>query len=162
MSEVSGDRPDLPLRGGASVTDAVRRSAAWAILGVSAACALIVMVVGLPRYPLELLPWMLVYGAAVGVTAVILIRVPWHPLAVWLAIGSLISARDVLLPVLELQLASDAPAAPIALLVVLLQWVSVLPVIGVAHVLGLFPDGEVHHRYEGVALRLTWLILVFP
>ena len=59
---------------------------------------------------------MLVYAASVAVTSVILIRVPWHPLALWLAIGSLITARDVLLPVLEIQLASDAPAASIALL----------------------------------------------
>jgi signal transduction histidine kinase len=29
-------------------------------------------------------------------------------------------------------------------------------------VLGLFPDGEVHRRYERLTLRLTWLILVFP
>ena len=120
------------------------------------------MVAGLPRYPLYLLPWMLVYAASVAVTSVILIRVPWHPLALWLAIGSLITARDVLLPVLEMQLASDAPATSIALVNLALQWISLLPIIGIAHVLGLFPDGEVHRRYERVTLRLTWLILVIP
>ena len=109
-----------------------------------------------------LLPWMLVYAASVAVTAVILIRVPWHPLGLWLAIGSLITARDVLLPVLEIQLASDAPAASIALVNLARQWISLLPVIGIAHVLGLFPDGEVHRRYERTTLRLTWLILVIP
>ena len=120
------------------------------------------MVAGLPRYPLYLLPWMLVYAASVAVTAVILIRVPWHPLGLWLAVGSLITARDVLLPVLEMQLASGAPATSIALVNLVLQWMSLLPVIGIAHVLGLFPDGEVHRRYERVTLRLTWLILVIP
>jgi signal transduction histidine kinase len=129
---------------------------------VSIVCCVIVMVAGLPRYPLYLLPWMLVYGASLAVTSVILIRVPWHPLALWLAIGSLITARDVLLPVLEIQLASDAPTTSIAVLILAMQWISLLPVIGVAHVLGLFPDGEVHRRYEGAALRLTWLILVIP
>ena len=102
MSAVSGDTPGLPARGGASAAAVVRRTVAWAILGVSTVCGVIVMVVGLPRFPLYLLPWMLVYAASVAVTAVILIRVPWHPLALWLAIGSLITARDVLLPVLEM------------------------------------------------------------
>ena len=115
MSAVSGDTSGLPVRGGASVIAVLRRSAAWAILGVSTLCAVFVMVVGLPRYPLYALPWVPVYAATVAVTAVILIRVPWHPLALWLAIGSLITARDVLLPVLEMQLASDASAASIAL-----------------------------------------------
>ncbi|MFE6255797.1 histidine kinase [Agromyces sp. NPDC057865] len=95
-------------------------------------------------------------------TSIILIRVPWHPLALWLAIGSLITARDVPLPVLELQLASNAPPASIALSNLVLQCVAVLPLIGVAHVLGLFPDGEAHHRYEAAALRLTWLTLLLP
>jgi len=162
MSEVSGNTPGLPARGSASAFAVVRRNVAWVILGVSTVCGVIVMVVGLPRYPLYLLPWILVYGASVAVTAVILIRVPWHPLALWLAIGSLITARDVLLPVLEIQRAADAPAASIALVNLGLQWVSLLPIIGVAHVLGLFPDGEVHRRYERATLRLTWLILVIP
>ncbi|HEX5730432.1 sensor histidine kinase, partial [Microbacterium sp.] len=77
-------------------------------------------------------------------------------------VGSLITARDVLLPVLETQLASDALAASIALVNLAYQWISLLPAIGVAHVLGLFPDGEVHRRYERGTLRLTWLILVGP
>lgn len=162
MSEVSGNAPGLPARGGAGAAAVVRRNVAWSILGVSTVCAVIVMVAGLPRYPLYLLPWMLVYAASVAVTAVILIRVPWHPLALWLAIGSLITARDVLLPVLEVQLASNAPATSIALVNLVAQWISLLPVIGVAHVLGLFPDGEVHRRYERVTLRMTWLILVIP
>ena len=162
MSEVSGNTPGLPARGSASAAAVARRNVAWAILGVSTVCGVIVMAVGLPRYPLYLLPWMLVYGASVAVTSVILIRVPWHPLALWLAIGSLITARDVLLPVLEIQRDADAPAASIALVNLGLQWVSLLPIIGVAHVLGLFPDGEVHRRYERATLRLTWLILVIP
>ena len=65
-------------------------------------------------------------------------------------------------PLLEAQLASDATAASIALLNLVRQWIYLLPAIGIAHVLGLFPDGEVHRRYERVTLRLTWLILVFP
>jgi Signal transduction histidine kinase len=162
MSGVSGNTPGLPVRGSRRAAAVVRRNVAWAILGVATVCAMVVMVVGLPRYPLELLPWILVYGASVAVTAVILIRVPWHPLGLWLAIGSLITARDVFLPVLEMQFASSAPPASIALSNLLLQWVSLLPTIGIAHVLGLFPDGEVHRRYEGAALRLTWLILVTP
>ena len=162
MSEVSGNSPGLPVREGGSAAAVVRRNVAWAILGVSTVCAVVVMVAGLPRYPLELLPWMLVYGASIAVTSVILIRVPWHPLGLWLAIGSLITARDVLLPLLEMQLASAAPPAWIALSNLMLQWASLLPTIGIAHVLGLFPDGEVHRRYEGTALRLTWLILVTP
>jgi signal transduction histidine kinase len=162
MSAVSGNTPGPPARAGASVAAAVRRNVAWAILGVGAVCGVVVMVTGLPRYPLSLLPWMLVYGASVAVTAIILIREPWHPLTLWLAIGSLITARDVVLPVLEIQLASSAPPASIALLILVLQWVSLLPAIGVAHVLGLFPDGEVHRRAERATLRLTWLILVIP
>ena len=162
MSEVSGNSPGLPVREGGSAAAVVRRNVAWAILGVSTVCAVVVMVAGLPRYPLELLPWMLVYGASIAVTSVILIRVPWHPLGLWLAIGSLITARDVFLPVLEMQLASAAPPAWIALSNLMLQWIALLPTIGIAHVLGLFPDGEVHRRYEGTALRLTWLILVTP
>ena len=51
--------PGLPARGGASAAAVVRRTAAWAILGVSTICGVIVMVAGLPRYPLYLL-----YGAA--------------------------------------------------------------------------------------------------
>lgn len=162
VSGVSGDAPGLPMPGSASAADVARRNAAWAILAVSTACWVTVMMVGLPRFPLELLPWMPVYGASVAVTAVILLRVPGHPLALWLAIGSLITARDVLLPVLEVQLAASAPAASIALLTLLLQCVGAVPLIGIAHVLGLFPDGAVHHRYEAVALRLTWLILLLP
>jgi signal transduction histidine kinase len=162
MSEVSGSTPGLPARRGASAAAVVRRNMAWAILGVSIVCCVIVMVAGLPRYPLYLLPWVLVYGASLAVTSVILIRVPWHPLALWLAIGSLITARDVLLPVLEIQLASNAPTTSIAVLILGMQWISLLPVIGIAHVLGLFPDGEVHRPYEGAALRLTWLIMVIP
>src|SRR3954453_11047673 len=142
MSAVPGKTAGPPARAGASAAAVVRRNAAWAILGVSTLCWVVVMVVGLPRYPLYLLPWMFVYGASVAVTAVVLLRVPWHPLALWLAVGSLITARDVVLPLLEIQLASDAPAASIALSNLALQWLGLLPVIGVAHVLGLFPDGE--------------------
>ena len=69
---------------------------------------------------------------------------------------------DVLLPVLETQLASYAPPTSIAVSNVVLQWVSLLPAIGIAQVLGLFPDGEVQRRYERSTLRLTWLILVIP
>jgi len=162
ISAVSGNTSGLPARGNVSAAAVVRRNVAWAIVGVSTVCAVIVMVVGLPRFPLYALPWMLVYGASVAVTSVVLIRVPWHPLALWLAIGSLITARDVLLPVLEIQFASDAPTTSIALVNLAYQWISLLPAIGVAHVLGLFPDGEVHRRYERVTLRLTWLILVTP
>ena len=162
MSAVSGNTPGLPARGGASAAAVVRRTAAWAILGVSTVGGVIVMVVALPRYPLYTLPWMLVYAASVAVTAVVLIRVPWHPLALWLAIGSLITAKDVFFPLLEGLLAAGGPAASLALLNVVLQWIFLLPVIGVAHVLGLFPDGEVHGRYERATLRLTWLILVIP
>ncbi len=162
MSELSGNTQGLPARGGASAAAVVRRDVAWAILGVSTVCGVIVMVAGLPRYPLYLLPWLLVYAASVAVTAVILIRVPWHPLALWLAIGSLITARDVFLPVLEIQLASNAPATSIALSNLGLQWASLLPAIGIAHVLGLFPDGDVHRGFERATLRLTWLILVIP
>jgi signal transduction histidine kinase len=161
IGEGSGSTPGAP-SGAASASAVVRRNAAWAILGVSTVCLVIVMVVGLPRYPLQLLPWMLVYGASVAVTSLILIRVPWHPLGLWLAIGSLITAHDVFLPVLEIQLDSNAPSASIALVNVVLQWVTLLPTIGVAHVLGLFPDGKVNRRYEGAVLRLTWLILVIP
>lgn len=162
MSAVSGDVPGLPVRRSASAAAVVRRNLSWAILGVGTLCGVVVMVAGLPRYPLYLLPWILVYGASVTVTAVILVRAPWHPLGLWLAIGSLITARDVLMPVLEMQLASDAPATSIALTNLAMQWISLLPLIGIAHVLGLFPDGEAHHRYERVTLRLTWLILVLP
>ena len=162
MNAVSGNTPGLPARGGASAAAVVRRNAAWAILGVSTVCGVIVMVATLLRYPLYALPWMLVYGASVAVTAVILIRVPWHPLALWLAIGSLIPARDVVLALLEAQPASHATAASIALLLLVRQWIYLLPAIAIAHVLGLFPDGETHRRYERVTLRLTWLILVFP
>src|SRR3954451_7488003 len=162
MSAVPGKTAGPPARAGAGAAAVVRRSAAWAILGVSTFCWVVVMVVGLPNYPLYLLPWMLVYAASVAVTAVILVRVPSHPLGLWLAVGPLITAQDVLLPVLERQLASDAPAGSIALANLVLQWISLLPPIGIAHVLGLFPDGEVHRRYERVVLRLTWLILVFP
>jgi hypothetical protein len=95
ISAVSGDTPGLPVRGGASAAAVVRRDVAWAILGVSTVCWVVVMVVVLPRFPLYLLPWVIVYGASVAVTSVILIRVPWHPLALWLAIGSLIAAHDV-------------------------------------------------------------------
>ncbi len=162
ISGVSDDAPGLRTLGGASPSAVVRRTLAWAILVVSTACWAVVMVVGVPRYPLEVLPWMPVYGGAVAAASVVLIRAPWHPLALWLAVGSLITARDVLLPVLEAQRAAGASPASIALSTLALHLVSLLPMIGLAHVLGLFPDGDVHRRYEGVALRSTWLVLVMP
>ena len=162
MSAVSGDTPGLPVRGGASVAAVVRRDAAWAILGVSTVCWAIFMVVVFPRFPLELLPWVLVFGASVAVTSVILIRVPWHPLGLWLAVGSLLTAHDVVVWVLESLVAAGATAVSIALWYLVLQWISLLTPIGIAHVLGLFPDGVAHRRSERVALALTWLILVIP
>src|SRR3954462_8563376 len=127
MSAVPGKTAGPPARAGAGAAAVVRRSAAWAILGVSTFCWVVVMVVGLPNYPLYLLPWMLVYAASVAVTAVILVRVPSHPLGLWLAVGSLITAQDAPPPVLERQLASDAPAGSIALTNLVLQWISLLP-----------------------------------
>jgi signal transduction histidine kinase len=162
MSATSRNTPRLPARGGVGAAAVSRRNAAWAILGVSTVCWLVVMVVALPRYPLYLLPWMLVYGASVAVTSIILIRVPLHPLALWLAIGSLISAHDAVLWLLEMQLASNATAGSIALVNLALQWISLLPAVGVAYVLGLFPDGRVHRRYELASLRSTWLVFVIP
>jgi signal transduction histidine kinase len=162
MHAVSGGSPGLPTRGGSSVGALVRRDGAWAILGVSTVCSVVVVVVALPRYPLYVLPWVLVYAASVAVTAVILVRMPLHPVGLWFALASLITAKDALLPVLEMQFASDAAASSIALSNVVLQWISVLPAIGVAHVLGLFPDGEAQRGYERATLRLTWLILVIP
>ncbi|MCU1424730.1 MAG: signal transduction histidine kinaselike protein [Microbacteriaceae bacterium] len=162
MSAVSRNTPGLPTRGGVSVAAVVRRDVAWAIVGVSTVSLVVVAAVGLPRYPLYLLPWMLVYGASIAITSVVLIRMPRHPLALWLAIGSVIAAQDVVLWLLELQLASGATAGSIALWNLALQWVSLLPAIGVAHVLGLFPDGLVHRRYERVTLRLTWLAFAIP
>lgn len=161
MSAVSGSTPGLPARGSASAMAIVRRDAAWVIVGLSTVCAMVIMVVALPRYPV-LVPWMFVYAAAIGVTVAILIRAPWHPLALWFAVGSLITARDVGLPVLEMQLNSHAPAAWIALFDLGMLWIGMLPIIAVAHILGLFPDGLAHHRYERITLGLTWLPLLIP
>lgn len=162
ISGVSGDAPGLSMSGSASGAAAVRRSLSWAIVAVSLVCSVTVMVVGLPRYPLELLPWMPVYAASVTVTSVVLMRLPRHPLGLWLALGSLITARDVLIPVLEVQLASNASPASIAVSNLALQSLALLPMLGVAHVLALFPDGVVRHRYERWTLRLSWLVLAMP
>lgn len=162
MSAVSGNTPGLPAHGGTSAMAVVRRERPGGSSEQAPSAGSSSLVVGLPRYPLELLPWMFVYGAAVGVTVAILIRKPWHPLALWFAVGSLITARDVGLPVLEIELASNAPAAWIAMLNLVMLWIGMLPLIAVAHILGLFPDGVAHHRYERVTLRLTWLPLLIP
>ncbi|MFT4137105.1 histidine kinase [Microbacterium sp.] len=161
-SALPGEAPGLGLRGTARPRDAVRLASTWGLLGVSALCWIVVCVVAVPADPWHIGPWMAMYVVTITVAAVVLARRPRHPLAPWLALGTVVAVFELVTYVLRAELAAGAPGATVALWNLAQQCGYLIPAIASAHVLGLFADGVVRRRYERVALRLTWLALLLP
>ncbi len=161
-SALSGDLSGLRLRGTARSRDTVRLAATWALIGVSATCWVVVCVVAVPADPGDLVPWMAMYVVTIVVAAVVLARRPRHPLAPWLALGTVVAVFELVTYVLRAELAADAPGATIALWNFAQQCGYLIPAIASARILGLFADGVVRRRSERIALRLTWLVLLVP
>lgn len=120
------------------------------------------MLFALPADPLGLLPWLLVQGGTLAVAAVVLVTMPQHPRALWLAVGTLGSVNELTLWALRAELAADAAGVAIALCNLVQQLLYLTSALAASRILGLFADGRVHACYEAVTLRLTWIVLLVP
>lgn len=161
-SALPGDAPGLRLRGGLRSGASLRLGASWGVVGLSTACWVAVIVVASPPDPWRLAPWMVTYAVTIAVAAVVLARRPHHPLASWLALGTLVVVHELAIWSLRGSLVADASGATTALWNLLQESFYLIPALAMAHILALFADGIVRHPYERLVLRLTWLVLLWP
>lgn len=159
---LSGDVPGLHVRGRAGTSGAVRLGAAWSVVSLSVIAWMFLMAAQYPADPWGLLPWMLAYASALVVAGAVLVRMPHHPLALWLALGTLVCVFEVAVWALRQALTAPAPIATVALCNFAAQLLYLVPGVAVARVLGLFADGIVRRRYERVVLDALWIVLLVP
>jgi signal transduction histidine kinase len=109
------------------------------------------------------LPWLLLGATFLAVSAYVRARLPDHVVANWFAIVGagfgLIQALDGALTVLG---ARPDRASELAVVALAYHLGAVATVIAAAHLLGLFPDGQVATSYERRALGALWVLFVFP
>jgi signal transduction histidine kinase len=143
----------------------ISRRVVGPLLLLGGAAFLVAFVVGVATGTIgaKELPWLLLGATFLAVSAYVRSRLPGHTAASWFAVVGgwfgLIQALDGALTVL----ASDPEAArALAVTTMAYHLASVAAVIAVAHLLGLFPDGQVATRAERRALRVLWVLFVFP
>ena len=129
------------------------------VTGLIAALAAIIYVpvAGIPGG----LPWLVSATVMVAAAALVRRRLPDHPLSGWFAIGAGVSVFA--------QILGEATGTPgsigagtLALLNFFAQVLGVASTICFVYVIGLFPDGQIHRRFERRILRATWWLLLIP
>ncbi|MGB4780275.1 sensor histidine kinase [Microbacterium sp.] len=138
---------------------------AWVIVGLSAASWVAVLFIADPPDAWVFAPWMLMYISPIAVTAIVLLRRPSHPLAVWLALGAVLPVFEVIIWVVRRGLDSGMAPSALALWNAAQGSITVLVGISVAHVLAEFPgspDGDARPRHERITLRAVWCAFLVP
>ena len=110
---------------------------------------------------LDSLPWLLSAIVGLGAAALTRWRRPSHPLSGWFAVGAGVSVLGQ-----GLGFATEDPesrgAGALALLNLFAQGFGLIAVICFTYLIGLFPDGQIHRRFERRILGATWWILLLP
>lgn len=108
------------------------------------------------------LPWVAGIAVFVVAAAVVWRRRPEHPMATWFAVtAGLVAVVQTLDGVVARFGLAGAPTR-MAWLVLGYQLVSAVAVVAIAHLIGLFPDGQVQRPYERRVLTGLWWLLALP
>ncbi len=163
-SALSRDARALGARGGAGsgLARMARGALSWTVVAFSALSWIVVFVLAVPQRPANLIPWMTMYAAPIVVAVIVLVRRPRHPLAVWLAIGTLLPVFEFAIWVIRQGLAAGMAGAELALWNALQGAVAILVGVSVAHVVARFPGVDAPRRYERVVLGALWCALGVP
>ena len=107
------------------------------------------------------LPWFLSAMVVVGAAALTQWRLPSHPLSGWFAIGAGASLFGQVFSFATEDTESRGAGA-LALLNLFAQGFGLIAVICFTYLLWLFPDGQIHRRFERRILGATWWLLLLP
>ena len=140
----------------------LRRAAAPLLLIGAAAITVTVPVVLIGNAAVKELPWVLGTVVFLAAAALVLRRRPEAAIGAWFAASAGLVALVQTLDGIVLRVGTTADPVPLAWLMLLYHLVSALAGIVLAHLFGLFPDGQVRRRYERVVLRSLWWVLALP
>lgn len=107
------------------------------------------------------LPWFLSAMVMAGAAALARRRLPGHPLSGWFAVGAGVSLLGQLLGFATEDTAARG-AGGLALLNLFAQGFGLISAICFTYLIGLFPDGQIHGRFERRILGATWWLLLLP
>ncbi len=136
----------------------------WTLVAVGAFATLaqIVTVLVVERSPAGL-SWVAQTAVSVAVAAAVLLRRANHPLAGWLAAAAALGAVGQCLDSLLAWLGREGGGAgAVAALNLGLQEATLVAIVAMVHVIGLFADGRIQRRYERTVLSTTWFVLLVP
>ncbi len=142
--------------------DIRRRLAPLLLLTGVVAITITVPVVLIGNSAAKELPWIAGMAIFVAAATIVYRRRPEDPISWWFAVTAGIVATVQALDGLVLRLGPTLAPEPMAWLVLLYQLVTAAGGIVLAHLFGLFPDGEAHRRYEARVLKGLWWLLVLP
>jgi signal transduction histidine kinase len=108
------------------------------------------------------LPWIGATAVFLAVAAFTLRRLPAHPVARWFAVAAGLVVVVQLLDGVVKGLTPTATDATLAWVLLVYHLATVVGMAAIAHLIGLFPDGRVHRRYERRVLRALWFLLPLP
>ena len=139
-----------------------RRLPGLALLAGALAVMVTVPVVLSFGTPAKELPW--VAGTAVFVAAAAFTwrKRPDHPVAWWFAVTAGVVAIVQTLDGITLRLGTSGSSETLAWVLLAYQLATIVAVTAIAHLLGLFPDGQAQRRYERLVLRGLWWLLLLP
>lgn len=142
--------------------DIRRRLAPLLLIAGAVALSITVPVVLIGNSAVKELPWIAGIAVFVAAAAVVYRRRPEEPIGWLFAVAAGTVAIVQSLDGVVLRWGPTLAPEPLAWLVMLYQFVSAIGGIALAHLFGLFPDGQAHRRYEARILKGLWWLLVLP
>jgi signal transduction histidine kinase len=107
------------------------------------------------------LPWLVSAMIGLGSAGLARRRLPDHPLTGWFAVGAGVSLLGQVSSFATVG-AMSAGAGTLALLNLLTQEFGLISVICFTYLIGLFPDGQIHRKFERRILGAAWWLLLLP
>ena len=140
----------------------LRRAPALLLLIGAAAITVTVPVVLIGNSAVKELPWIVGTVIFLAAAALVLRRRQEAAIGAWFAAAAGLVAMVQALDGIVLRVGATADPVPLAWLLLLYHLVSAVAGIVLAHLFGLFPDGQPRRRYERLVLRSLWLLLLLP
>jgi signal transduction histidine kinase len=140
----------------------IRQRLPGLLLLVGAAALAITVPVIVLQGTIKELPWIAGTAIFLGSAVVVWRRRPGHPAARWFALAAGLVALVQSLDGVVLRLGTSASPEVLAWVVLGYHLVSAVGMVALAHLFGLFPDGEVRSPYERRILSGLWWMLLLP